>query len=473
MLLRRSLLLDKLTYIKSSFGAIYQSEALTGALPQNQNSPQNVPYGLHTELLSGTSFTMPRSQNRYSWLYRVRPSVQHVPQTYIPFSTRSGAYISPPFDTPDFTPEAYRFKPKNMSSQPTDFIDGLFTVACNGGGPASGDGAAAHVYAINQSMSTRVFRNHDGDMLFIPQDGAIVIKTEFGDLEISPNEIALVPRGIVFQVNLENGSKEARGYVLENFGSPFVIPDMGPIGISSGLAHPRHFVAPSASFVDAQASSLELIAKLTGKLFHGPLRWNPFDVVAWYGSYVPVKYDLRLFMPVNAVAFDHPDPSIGCVLQSPTAVPGMSNIDFVVFPPRWMVTENTFRYAPFSEYILSFFRPPWMHRNFMSEFMGLIKGRYDAKPGDGFLPGGCSIHNQFSPHGPDGEAAKGAYTEDTSKQTRYENTLAFMWESNKVWVPTSDALVKLMDTDYVRCWESIPKLFKEDAAVPVHPLPFR
>lgn len=461
MLLRRTWLLDKLTYSKGSFGAFYQSEALDGALPRNQNSPQKVPYGLHTELLSGTSFTMPRHQNRYSWLYRVRPSVQHSPQTYVPFTTRSGTFITPPIDTPDFTPEAYRFKPKPMSSQPTDFIDGLFTVAGNGGGPISGDGAAAHVYAMNQSMAHRVFRNHDGDMLIVPQEGALVVKTEFGDLELSPNEIGLIPRGISFQVNLGEGTKEGRGYALENFGAPFVIPDMGPIGISSGLAHPRHFVAPTASFVDAHASGLELIAKLNGKLFHGPLEWNPFDVVAWYGSYVPVKYDLRLFMPLNAVAFDHPDPSIGCVLQSPTAVPGLSNVDFVVFPPRWMVTENTFR-------------PPWFHRNMMSEFMGLIKGRYDAKPGDnGFVPGGSSVHNSFSPHGPDGEATSHALDEDTSKQTRYENTLAFMWESNKVWVPTTDALVKLMDQDYVKCWKSVPKTFKEDAPAPEHPLPFK
>jgi homogentisate 1,2-dioxygenase len=461
MLLRRNHLFDKLTYTKGSFGAIYQSEALTGALPQNQNSPQQVPYGLHTELLSGTSFTMPRCQNRYSWLYRVRPSVQHTPQSFIPFATRSGAFVCPPFDTADFTPEAYRFKPKTMSSQPTDFLDGLFTVAGNGGGPITGDGAAAHVYTINLSMERRVFRNQDGDMLFVPQEGAIVIKTEFGDLEISPSEIALIPKGIAFQVNLDDSTQEARGYVLENFGAPFVIPDMGPIGISSGLAHPRHFLAPSASFVDAHASGLELVAKLNGKLYHGSLQYNPFDVVAWYGSYTPVKYDLRLFMPINAVAFDHPDPSIGCVLQSPTAVSGLSNIDFVIFPPRWMVTENTFR-------------PPWFHRNMMSEFMGLIKGKYDAKPGGGgFVPGGSSIHNQFSPHGPDSAATEHALNEDTTKHTRYENTLAFMWESNKVWVPTSDALVKLMDPDYTNCWQKISKTFKEDAEIPTHPLPFK
>jgi homogentisate 1,2-dioxygenase len=462
MLLRRGCVFDKLTYSKGSFGAIYQSEALEGALPKNQNSPQKVPYGLHTELLSGTSFTMPRSQNRYSWLYRVRPSVQHVPQTFVPFTTRSGTFVSPPFDTADFTPEAYRFKPKPMSSQPTDFIDGLFTVAGNGGGPVTGvtEGAAAHVYAINSSMTRRVFRNQDGDMLFVPQDGDIVIQTEFGDLEVAQSEIALIPRGITFRVHLQDGVKEARGYVLENFGAPFVIPDMGPIGISSGLAHPRHFVAPTASFADAHANKLELIAKLNGKMFHGPLQWNPFDVVAWYGSYVPVKYDLRLFMPINAVGFDHPDPSIGCVLQSPTAVPGLSNIDFVIFPPKWMVSENTFR-------------PPWFHRNMMSEFMGLIKGRYDAKPAEGFVPGGSSIHNQFSPHGPDGEATSHAINEDTVKHTRYENTLAFMWESNKVWVPTTDAIAKIMDNDYVKCWENIPKTFKEDAEVPSHPLPFK
>lgn len=418
-----------------------------------------MPYGLYTELISGTAFTAPRYVNRYSWVYRVRPSVQHVPAQFSPFTTRSGNFGSPPFDTPDFTPEAYRFLPRRNPSQPTDFVDGLFTVAGNGGGPVSGDGAAGHVYVINKSMDTRVFRNQDGDMLVLPQEGSLLINTEFGDLEVSPMEIALIPRGITFRVNL-SGSEIARGYVLENFGAPFVIPEMGPIGISSGLAHPRHFLAPIAKY-HTNEQPCDLISKLNGKLYHGPLKYNPFDVVAWYGSLVPTKYDLRLFMPVNAVGFDHPDPSIGCVLQSPTAVPGVSNIDFVIFPPRWMVTENTFR-------------PPWYHRNVMSELMGLVKGTYDAKSGAGFGPGSVSIHNQFTPHGPDAESLAKALAEDTvHSRTRYENTLAFMWESNKVWVPTAEALTQLMDPNYVNCWNDIPKTF-DPANVPPnpHPLPF-
>ena len=385
--------------------------------------------------------------------------MQHVPESFVPFTTRSGCFVTPPFDTPDFTPEAFRFRAKAMPTSETDFIDGLFTIAGCGGGPRSGDGAASHVYSINSSMTNRVFRNHDGDMLFVPQEGEVRLQTEFGDLAVGPSEIALVPKGIGFRVILTGA--QARGYVLENFGAPFVIPDMGPIGISSGLAHPRHFLAPSASFVDSSVSNLELISKLNGNLYHGPLKYNPFDVVAWYGSYVPVKYDLRLFMPINAVGFDHADPSIGCLLQSPTAIPGISNIDFVVFPPRWMVTENTFR-------------PPWFHRNCMSEFMGLIQGRYDAKPGDGFLPGSSSIHNQFTPHGPDSEATRHALTQDTLKPTRYEQSLAFMWESNKVWVPTSDALATLMDTDYSKCWNGIPKTFNQENVPEIpHPLPFK
>jgi homogentisate 1,2-dioxygenase len=295
-------------------------------------------------------------------------------------------------------------------------------------------------------------------MLIVPQEGTLLINTEFGDIQLEPCEIALIPRGITFRVNLSATVQEARGYVLENFGHPFVIPDMGPIGISSGLAHPRHFVAPTAKYVDSEESNLELVSKLGGKLFHGKIKYNPFDVVAWYGAFVPTKYDLRLFMPIGAVAFDHPDPSIGCVLQSPSAIHGVSNIDFVVFPPRWMVTENTFR-------------PPWFHRNVMSEFMGLIQGKYDAKPGDGFVPGGSSIHNQFSPHGPDGDATKHALEEDTRKHTRYEDTLAFMWESNKLWIPTSDALAKIMDNDYVKCWENIPKTFNPND-VPQQPHPY-
>ena len=344
-------------------------------------------------------------------------------------------------------------------SRQTDFLDGLFTIAGTGGGPRSGEGAAAHVYSINSSMENRVMKNHDGDMLFIPEEGHIRIKTEFGDLEVDPCEIALIPKGISFQVSVKRGD-QARGYVLENFGSPFVIPDMGPIGISSGLAHPRHFMAPTASFVDACTPGLEQVTKLNGKLYSGELNYNPFDVVAYYGSYVPVKYDLRLFMPINAVGFDHADPSIGCVLQSPTAVHGLSNIDFVVFPPRWMVTENTFR-------------PPWFHRNSMSEFMGLIRGRYDAKPGQGFMPGFSSIHNQFTPHGPDSGATVAALNQDTSKPVRYENSIAFMWETNKVWVPTAQAIASLMDAQYTACWSDVPKTFDQENVPPIpHPLPF-
>ncbi len=384
-----------------------------------------------------------------------------MPVQFSPFTTRSGSFCTPPFDTPDFTPEAYRFHPRKSPSQPTDFVDGLFTVAGNGGGPVSGDGAAGHVYVITKSMNSRVFRNQDGDMLFIPQEGSVVLNTEFGDLEVAPMEIAIIPRGVTFRVNLGSDHSVAKGYVLENFGSPFVIPEMGPIGISSGLAHPRHFLAPSAKYHTETPCPLELISKLNGKLFHGPLRFNPFDVVAWYGSLVPCKYDMRLFMPINAVGFDHPDPSIGCVLQSPTAVLGVSNIDFVIFPPRWMVTENTFR-------------PPWYHRNVMSELMGLVQGSYDAKSGDAFKTGSVSIHNQMSPHGPDADSLSKGLTENTlNTQTRYENTLAFMWESNKAWVPTAEALANLIDSDYVKCWENIPATF-DPAQVPPspHPLPF-
>lgn len=386
--------------------------------------------------------------------------MQHVPRNYVPFVTRSGSFCSPPLDPADFTPEAYRFNPRLCPTAPTDFIDGLFTVAVNGGGPASGDGAATHVYALNASMTSRVFRNQDGDMLILPQEGGLLINTEFGDLDVAPLEMVLIPRGVVFRVNLLNEQTCCRGYVLENFGSPFIIPEMGPIGISSGLAHPRHFLAPAAKYVDETVTGLEEISKLMGKLFHGKLKYNPFDVVAWYGSLVPLKYDLRLFMPINAVAFDHPDPSIGCVLQSPTAVHGVSNIDFVIFPPRWMVTENTFR-------------PPWFHRNVMSEVMGLIAGNYDAKSGDGFVPGSVSIHNQFTPHGPDAGSVAKAITEDTMEKTRYQDTMAFMWESNKVWVPTNDALSKQMDTEYTSCWDDIPKTFDLANAPPmVHDRPF-
>eukprot|EP00811_Abedinium_folium_P036543 NODE_9243_length_1437_cov_6.016031.p1 GENE.NODE_9243_length_1437_cov_6.016031~~NODE_9243_length_1437_cov_6.016031.p1 ORF type:complete len:355 (-),score=117.49 NODE_9243_length_1437_cov_6.016031:371-1312(-) len=308
------------------------------------------------------------------------------------------------------------------------------------------------------SDHNRYMRNHDADMIIMPQEGSLEVRTEFGDLHIEPLEFALVQRGQLFQVNLLPGTKSARGYMLENFGDQFVIPNLGPIGISGGLAHPRHFVAPTARYEEREGE-FELVNKFCGNLFKSKITHSPFDVVAWYGNYTPLKYDMRDFMAINSVTYDHPDPSINTILSSYTGRPGLANVDFVIFPPRWVAAEGSFR-------------PPWFHLNTMSEFMGLIAGTYDAKP-DSFKLGACSIHNRFVPHGPDGPALKAGTEEDVSEPQRYSNTLAFMWETRLVWEPTEQALAKLQQLDYPKCWASVPKRFDPKNKPPaVEPYPF-
>jgi len=428
-------------YVRGAYGSFFQSEALPRALPFHQNSPQHPPYGLYPELVSGTAFTAPRVKNRYSWVYRIYPSIRANPASFQEIKHDTFA----PTSLPKTPPIPLRTRPVELPVFAADFVDGLITMAVNGS-PRAHDGATANVYAINKSMD-RVFLNIDADMMILPEQGGLTVRTEFGDLDVEPTELVLIPRGMSMQVLINQPT--ARGYALENFGDQFVIPDLGPIGISGGLAHPRHFLAPDAKFEDND-KPMEMIVKLDGNLWKGERPRTPFDVVAWYGNYVPVKYDMKLFMAINSVTYDHPDPSIGCVMSSYTSSPGVANIDFVIFPPRYMVAENTFR-------------PPWYHRNVMSEFMGLIKGAYDAKPT--FQCGSTSIHNQFVPHGPDAAALKAGTELDTSKQERYENTLAFMWESNKVWHPT-ETFLALNEKEYPATWSTIPKRFDANNVPP-------
>merc|ERR1719330_880659 len=304
----------------------------------------------------------------------------------------------------------------------------------------------------------RFMRHADADMLILPQEGAIEVRTEFGDLQVEPMEMALVQKGQIFQINHAPGSQAlAKGYFLENFGGFFVCPDLGPIGISGGLAHPRHFLAPKAK-CEEKEGDFELVSKFLGGLYKSGLKYSPFDVVGWYGNYVPYKYDMRLFQAINTVTYDHPDPSIGTVLSSYTSTPGLANCDFVVFPPRWVAAEGTFR-------------PPWFHRNYMSEFMGLIYGSYDAKP-DSFKCGASSIHNRFTPHGPDGNAVRAGSEMDTTKPERYKNTMAFMWETRLPWQPTLYALEHMNDVEYPKCWGNIERRFDASNVPPsVEPYP--
>lgn len=424
----------------TGFGNFLESEALPGALPIGQNSPQKVPMGLYAEQLSGTAFTAPRASNQRSWFYRIRPSAVHGEYRLIDHTTFA---IDPP--NRPVPPHQLRTAPLSLptKTESTDFVDGLITYAHNGSA-AAGIGADIHMYSCNCDMGDRFFYNTDGDFLLVPQEGRLNIHTEFGVIDLAPGEIAVVPRGIRFQVNLTD--KHARGYICENYGEPFILPERAVIG-ANGLSNDRDFQIPPASYHDSDHQTFELVMKFQGKLWQCDLQHHPLDVVAWHGNYYPYKYNLARFNTINSVSFDHMDPSIFTVLTSQTAIHGTANVDFVIFPERWMVAENTFR-------------PPWYHRNLMSEFMGLIKGEYDAKQG-GFLPGGASFHNRFSAHGPDA-----ATFEKASKQKlvpeHYKNTLAFMFESRGVWCPSQFVLSSgLIDEDYLQCWQSINKNFMQ------------
>jgi homogentisate 1,2-dioxygenase len=427
---------DEALSYQSGFGNEFATEALAGALPVGQNSPQRAPYGLYAEQLSGTAFTAPRTANRRSWLYRIRPAAMHQP-----FRMVANGRIESRFDAVPTPPNQLRWDPLPIPDVPTDFIDGLTTMAGNGD-PASMTGCGIHIYAANRSMVDRFFYDADGEMLIVPQQGRLRLATELGRIAVEPQEIAVIPRGVRFRVELPDGS--ARGYVCENYGAFLRLPDLGPIG-SNGLANRRDFLTPCARYEDREGK-FELVAKFMGNLWSAPIDQSPLDVVAWHGNYAPYKYDLRRFNAMGSISFDHPDPSIFLVLHSPTDTPGVDAVDFVVFPPRILAMEHTFR-------------PPWFHRNVASEFMGLIHGVYDAKA-EGFVPGGASLHNCMSGHGPDADTFAKASAADVSKPARIADSMAFMFETRTVIRPTRFALESAqLQSEYFRCWEDLPKHF--------------
>ncbi len=425
---------------QSGFGNEFATEAVSGALPVGQNAPQKHPLGLYTEQFSGSSFTAPRHLNRRTWTYRIRPSVTHKPFEAMP---DHGLLRSGPFQEVKVSPNQMRWDPISIPERPTDLIEGLVTMGGNGG-PATQTGVAIHLYAANQSMQRRFFYNADGEMLFVPQMGAVRFRTELGTLEAEPGEVCVIPRGLKFRAELDGPS---RGYLCENYGLHFRLPELGPIG-ANGLANARDFLAPVAEYEDLDGD-FSVIAKFQGALWKAAIDHSPLDVVAWHGNYVPYKYDLARFNCINTVSFDHPDPSIYTVLSSPSAITGTSNVDFVVFPPRWLVAEHTFR-------------PPWFHRNAMNEFMGLVTGAYDAKA-EGFSPGGASLHNCMSGHGPDSEAFEKATAAELKPQ-KLDNTLAFMFETGMVIHPTQFAMnSELRQHEYYRCWQGLRKHFGSTA----------
>jgi homogentisate 1,2-dioxygenase len=416
------------------FGGHFETEAVPGALPKGRNSPQRPPFGLYAEQLSGTAFTAPRDHNRRSWLYRLRPSAEHPP--YRPY--QGARLFAPGTSDAPLPPNRLRWHPIDLPAEPTDFVDGLVTMMANRS-PQDLEGVAVHIYRANQSMDRRAFFNADGELLIIPEQGRLELLTELGRIDLAPGEVALVPRGVRFRVMLPDG--KARGYVAENHGALFRLPDLGPIG-SNGLASARDFLTPRAWFEDRD-EPFELIQKSLGSLWVTELGHSPLDVVAWHGNLAPWKYDLSRFNTIGSISYDHPDPSIFTVLTSPSDVPGRANADFVIFPPRWMVAEDTFR-------------PPWFHRNVMSECMGLIHGAYDAKA-EGFAPGGLSLHNLMAGHGPD-VASWQAASEAELKPHKIEGTMAFMVETCWPYRPTRYALESdALQQDYDAAWGGFPK----------------
>ncbi|MBI5275754.1 MAG: homogentisate 1,2-dioxygenase [Burkholderiales bacterium] len=414
----------------SGFGNEFATESLAGALPVGRNSPQRCPYGLYAEQLSGTAFTAPRAENRRSWLYRIRPSAMHTP-----FERLDDRRIVSDFTREPATPNQLRWSPLPMPDASTDFVQGLVTMAGNGG-------AGIHLYAANRSMKDKAFYNADGEMLIVAQQGRHRFVTELGIVDAEPHEIVVIPRGVRFRVELPDGA--VRGYVCENYGANFRLPDRGPIG-ANGLANPRDFLTPVAAYEDVEGDH-ELIAKFQGHLWTARMGHSPMDVVAWHGNYAPYKYDLRRFNTIGSISYDHPDPSIFLVLHSASDTPGVSNIDFVIFPPRILAMQDTFR-------------PPWFHRNIASEFMGLVHGAYDAKA-EGFVPGGASLHNSMTGHGPDEETFEKATSADTSKPHYITDTMAFMFETRDVLRPTKQAVQSAqLQHEYYRCWQGLKKHF--------------
>jgi homogentisate 1,2-dioxygenase len=441
---------------QTGFGNEFATEAVEGALPVGRNSPQKAPLGLYAEQFSGTAFTVPRDRNKRTWTYRIRPSVLHKPFRRI----ENKLFRSSPFDEVVTTPNQLRWNPLPVPDNPTDFVDGITTIAGNGD-LFSQAGIGIHIYACNKGMGDRFFYNADGEMLIVPEMGRLGILTELGAIQVGPGSVAVLPRGLKFRVEPAQASASSarvqppataggsatvsRGYICENYGQNFRLPDLGPIG-ANGLANARDFETPVAWYEDREGP-MEIVAKFGGNLWACETDHSPLDVLAWHGNYAPYRYDLRRFNTIGSISFDHPDPSIFTVLTSPSGELGVANCDFVIFPDRWLVAENTFR-------------PPWYHRNVMSEYMGLVYGQYDAKE-EGFVPGGGSLHNQMSAHGPDQDAFDKASNADLQPQ-KLSGTLAFMFESRYIIRPTKFAMeTEALQKDYRKVWQGLKKNFSQ------------
>eukprot|EP00095_Tigriopus_kingsejongensis_P001822 maker-scaffold10_size831480-snap-gene-3.23 protein:Tk01822 transcript:maker-scaffold10_size831480-snap-gene-3.23-mRNA-1 annotation:"homogentisate -dioxygenase" len=425
---------------QSGFGNEFASEdpRCPDALPEGQNSPQRCNYGLYAEQISGSAFTVPRTHNVRSWLYRIRPSVHHTP-----FEKMDSGFLTHNWDEQHPNPNQLRWKPFELPSKETDFVGGLHTLS-GAGDPKARHGVAIHIYSCNTSMKDSCMYNADGDFLIVPQKGTLKITTEFGKMTVDPNEICVIQAGIKFSVDVDGPT---RGYICEVFNGHFELPNLGPIG-ANGLANPRDFLSPVAWYEDRDATNYRVVSKFQGHLFVAHQDHSPFDVVAWHGNYAPYKYNLAKFCVVNSVSFDHSDPSIFTVLTCPSAKEGVAILDFVIFPPRWSVSENTFR-------------PPYYHRNCMSEFMGLILGQYEAKE-EGFAPGGATLHSMMTPHGPDAQCFEDWTKKDLGPQRVADGTQAFMFETSLGLAITKwgEDICQKVDKNYYKCWQGLKKNFE-------------
>ncbi|KAF7950669.1 uncharacterized protein EAE97_002221 [Botrytis byssoidea] len=428
---------------QNGFGSYHESEAVAGALPIGANSPQKPPYGLYAEKLSGTAFTAPRHENQQSWLYRILPAASHQPFT--PRET-SSYNTNPEGNKLHQIPNQLRWDPFDLD-ETVDWVHSLKLVA-GAGDPTLKHGIGIFIFAAGKSMDkNQAFYSADGDFLIVAQHGVLDIQTELGNLLVRPNEICVIPRGIRYRVELPEGP--VRGYILELYSGHFQLPELGPIG-SNCLANARDFQAPVANFEQNTNGEFKILSKFNGHLFEATQTHTPFDVVAWHGLYYPYKYDLGRFNTIGSISFDHPDPSIFTVLTAPSDHVGTAIADFVIFPPRWLVGEDTFR-------------PPWYHRNTMSEFMGLIGGEYDAKTGGGFQPAGASLHNIMSAHGPDAGTHDKASNAPLKPAKVGEGSMAFMFESCLMVGVTEWGLKqcrKVQENYNEESWTPLPAHFK-------------
>lgn len=442
---------DGLIY-QTGFGNTFESECIPNALPQGRNNPRKVPCGLYAEQLSGSAFTAPRFENRRTWLYRIQPSVANGVE-------EKGAPLAEPvfFGGVDpskdlvLDPRPLRWKPMPPPDSTCDFVTGMKLLARGGGSPLSKSGLVIYMYCFNASMSTTETHmyNADGDFLIVPQQASLLILTETGRIIIHTKDICVIPRGIVFSVNFldeeEAASSFARGYVLEINRGHFQLPELGPIG-SNGLANARDFLYTTAWCIDNvkdyESKAGTMVRKFGAQLFRKKLRHSPYNVVAWHGNYLPFVYNLERFCAVNSVTYDHLDPSIYTVLTCVGAERGTALADFVIFPPRIMATDkNTLR-------------PPWFHRNTMTEFMGLIQGKYDAK--EGFQAGGASLHSCMTPHGPDATSYDKAVLDECETPTKFEGGLAFMFETCMMLELAKESLqCSHLDANYEQCWQDL------------------